>query len=605
MSKKSFQERIPKEHKGIQLNFCRTPTCENFGVSEDEYELNLHEKDKIATQGKRSARLYTISGVGKDESALRCKVCATERKHDPFRRQIFHQIKSNKAAHEQFGLISRYLDTPDIECPNEDCPSHTENLVSKVKKAGKTAAGAQRYRCGHCAISWTGDRTEKDVGSPELNKIFFKLLISRIAIRKIGFVLDMAPATIYRRLDFLHRQCLRFVGARERRLIEKKYDRIYLCTDTQIHVSNWTDRKIKKNAEFYGIGTADLESSYILAFNFNYDSDVEPNEIEQAAIDANDKILKKHNREYARLWLQYEYDDSLSEQNIHNLIPDADKMTEEELRDAIEALKSASEDYDDLETQLPHKGMAVHNEYSIIAHFMLIKRLLNGVEKTRFFMDQDTGFRTWYLAVFQDLIKANRSDGFHVNFEKGTTNDRKKRMFRDAAKRLEKLAGKSFRSMTKLEKANAATHLMMNDIQSLQQPKTKRDCMVANAIPSVPEPNKTIIPLTDITGLNLDHQSRLIQKGSLHAIDRFFAQLRRSLAMFERAISSGANKSRTYYGYSPYNPALYQKLGDIYRVYYNYCQISKKDNKTPAMRLGLAKGPVDLEKIIYLGKYDK
>lgn len=603
MSKKSFQARIPKEYQQGQLNFCRTPICENFGVSEEDHAVILHEKDIQTKRGKGANQLYAISGIGKDESALRCKVCAAERTNDPFRRQVYHQIKSNKAAYQQFQKVSQYLNTPDSKCPNEDCLSLNSGADNKIKKAGKTHAGTQRYRCGYCKISWTGERAEKDVGSPEANKRFFKLLISRIAIRKIGFVLDMPIGTVYRRLNFIHRQCMRFIGDRERQLVSKSYDRMYLCTDSQVQVSNWTDRKIKKNVEFYGIGTADLHSSYVLAFNFNYDADVDPNEVEQDAHDAKDATRKKHNREHARLWLQYEYDDALNDKSIKSLIPDADTMTEEELRDAKDALKSSSEDYDKDETQLPHKGMAVHNEYSIIAHFMLLKRLLAGSKKTRFFMDQDTGLRTWYLAVFHDLIKKKRSDGFHVSFEKGATNDMKKKLFRDAAKRLETITGKSFNGMTHQEKSQAATQIMMSDIQSLQYPRNERDNWVANAIPSVPEPQKVIMPITDISGLSLDHQSRLIQKGSLHAIDRFFAQIRRSLAMFERAMSSGANKSRTWYGYSPYNPSHYQKLGDIYRVYYNYCQVSGKDKKTPAMRLGLAKGPVTIEKIIYRGRY--
>lgn len=50
--------------------------------------------------------------------------------------------------------------------------------------------------------------------------------------------------------------------------------------------------------------------------------------------------------------------------------------------------------------------------------------------------------------------------------------------------------------------------------------------------------------------------------------------------------------------YSPYNPAIIQKLLDIYRVYYNYCAVGK-GGKTPAMRLGLAKGKIRIEDILY------
>jgi transposase-like protein len=604
MSKKSFQERIPKEYRGLQLNFCRTPICENFGVSEEANEINLHEKDKNAKLTTQASRLYAISGVGKDDSTIKCKECFKLKSSDPERRQIYHYIKSNRAAYEQFCKISSYLLSPSFQCPNPDCISNTTDGVNKVKKAGHTGAGTQRYRCGHCKKSWTGDRAERVFGKPEVNKQFFKLLISKVAIRKIAFITDMAPATIYRRIDHLHRQCLRFIGERESRLLVKKYDRLYLCTDSQVQVSNWTDKKVKKNVEFYGIGTADLYSSYIFAFNFNYDADVDPNDIEQDAIDANDAQLKKYHRQHARLWLQHEFKENVENKNLMSLIPDAHNMSKDELRDALNDLRSASEDYDDESTQLPHKGMAIHNEYSIIAHFMLLKKLFTNVGKTRFYMDQDVGLRTWYLAVFNDLIKSSRSDAFHVSFDKGTTNDNKKKVFRDGVKKLEKVSGKSFNLMSHREKSDAATVLMLNDVRALQSPKSPRDLWVSNAMPSVPEPNKIIEPITDITGLNQDHQSRLIQKGGLHAIDRFFAQVRRSLMMFERPISSGANKNRTWYGYSPYNPALYQKLADIYRVHYNYCQVSKKDGKTPAMRLGLAKGPVAIEKIIYRGRYE-
>lgn len=37
---------------------------------------------------------------------------------------------------------------------------------------------------------------------------------------------------------------------------------------------------------------------------------------------------------------------------------------------------------------------------------------------------------------------------------------------------------------------------------------------------------------------------------------------------------------------------------DIFRVFYNFVEVGE-DKQTPAMRLGLAKGKVDMEDIIY------
>jgi len=49
--------------------------------------------------------------------------------------------------------------------------------------------------------------------------------------------------------------------------------------------------------------------------------------------------------------------------------------------------------------------------------------------------------------------------------------------------------------------------------------------------------------------------------------------------------------------YSPYNPIVIQLLLNIWRVFYNLSKPGK-DGKTPAMRLGLSSGPVDVVRII-------
>jgi hypothetical protein len=78
--------------------------------------------------------------------------------------------------------------------------------------------------------------------------------------------------------------------------------------------------------------------------------------------------------------------------------------------------------------------------------------------------------------------------------------------------------------------------------------------------------------------------------------------------MFERPFPSGTNSRKIWYANAPYNPEMYQKLADIYRIYYNYCKAFKKKvngkKETPATKLGLAKGVVEVDKIIYFKKYN-
>jgi hypothetical protein len=70
------------------------------------------------------------------------------------------------------------------------------------------------------------------------------------------------------------------------------------------------------------------------------------------------------------------------------------------------------------------------------------------------------------------------------------------------------------------------------------------------------------------------------------------------LSLLERPVSSSASLGRRWFGYGPYKPVMVGKLLDIFRVFYNFVEVGR-DKQTPAMRLGLAKGKITVENIIY------
>jgi tetratricopeptide (TPR) repeat protein len=80
-------------------------------------------------------------------------------------------------------------------------------------------------------------------------------------------------------------------------------------------------------------------------------------------------------------------------------------------------------------------------------------------------------------------------------------------------------------------------------------------------------------------------------EASLHAIDRYFMQVRREIGELERGIAVASNAGRIWYCYSPYDPAMIQKLIDIHRVYYNFIQVGA-GGLTRAQRFGIAKGKI-------------
>ncbi len=102
------------------------------------------------------------------------------------------------------------------------------------------------------------------------------------------------------------------------------------------------------------------------------------------------------------------------------------------------------------------------------------------------------------------------------------------------------------------------------------------------------EPGKKVRFLTDDGERSAHDIARLFHYTSLHQVDRFFMQIRRSIAGLERAPSYPRRASRKWYLYGFYSPEMVEKCLTIYRTYFNY--IAKgKDRMTPAMRLGWRK----------------
>ena len=104
--------------------------------------------------------------------------------------------------------------------------------------------------------------------------------------------------------------------------------------------------------------------------------------------------------------------------------------------------------------------------------------------------------------------------------------------------------------------------------------------------------------LRDMGDYDLDHQAWLYNKASLHAVDTLFMQIRRRLTLWERGIHSQCNAGRVWNGYAHDNQKQIGKMLTILRACRNFI-LPGEDKKTPAERLGLAKGPVQYEDVLY------
>lgn len=482
--------------------------------------------------------------------------------------------------------------------------------LTELKKRGKTGAGRQRYQCKDCGTTFTDSNGSRKQRRSEINRLLFDLLMGKMPLRQIARVLRIDPKTLYRKIDFLHQQCLNYAAANERRILEgrPKIDRLYLATDRQAHISNWVSRYDKRNTEIYGIGTACLTSGYVFAFNFNFDQSLKQEDVELEAKQNGDLNRPKHHRKHARIWLNHEYAEAAKgkydreQDKKYKADSIVGQVVEETMLQAKEN-RSLSSEHIDEDTKLPRNGVLIHNEYTMLGHFFFLKSLFKHCDKTRFYMDLDSGLYNAYISAFKDEIKSGVSDGFLVKAAKDKNSHQKEQYRREALRLYKKVTGVSYRNLSPQERKQVEIQLIKEAMQHLTVIKSSTLQWLTYPIATMPEPEKMVAAVTNIKRLDEDHQAHLYRKSSLHAIDRFFMKLRRYSHLFERPIKTPSSSNRVWYGYSPYNLAMYTKVGDIARVYYNYCD-SNDDGETPAMRLGLAKGPVKIEKIIYFGKYD-
>jgi transposase-like protein len=513
-------------------------------------------------------------------------------------------LKSNLAIKEELDRLSGYL-APEQEpsCPDETCSNHNISVSTPktYQSFGKTSTGAKRFRCRVCwkTFSVSSNPTSRQ-RLIDKNEEVFRLLVNKVPMRRMCELAGINIHTLYRKIDFIHRQCLSFAAAQERRLMELPIRRLYLSVDRQTHLVNWERADEKRNIFLNAVGTADNKSGYVFGIHVNYDHDIDADQVEQDAFECGDTSIPGPFRQHARVWLAQDYEDALGK-NIRLRV-----SYKKDLKDSIQDAYDNSEVREDIEesevqtpeTGLPYSGMQVHSEYTLYAHFLLLRRLLENVEKIRFFLDQESGIRAACLSAFWIEVLEKRCDAFYVRVNKDLTINQKR-----------SLKARSIRELAEFRASSASyepltdydlRHIVIKErLQELVDIGKWNDRWLFYPFPDMSEPEKAICWLTDLQdrSYDTDHLAWLYSKGTLHGIDRFFMQARRRLSLLERPISTPSSEGRRWYGYSPYNPAMVGKVLDIFRVFYNFVEVGN-DKKTPAMRLGLLEGCISVGEVL-------
>lgn len=562
--------RLPHPFNGVNVNFCKNPLCSNFGKPA---ELEDRRGKKRGNEGS----LYRVGGQGTGLS-LHCHVCGTS-----------SVVKSNKAVYEEFERNLELLATPGgLHCPSVTCANYFKPVDSHPEcylAHGRTAIGTTRYRCKACKKTLSdGKRHHRQKTSHE-NKTVFQMLVAKVCITRIAQITGLGPATVYDKIDFLHDQCRKFLADRERRLPQMWFKRMRIATDMQDYMVNWPTKKLRKTIQFRAIASSCLDSGYVLACHPQLDSRFDTNEIQQAVMECGDLEKKPAFREYARLWNYQDYARALQ----------LDARTFTPVREDQDGAEHMTDD-----RQLPKQGAMVHIDYLAFGHFMYLHYLLaRNSGRVHFCLDADPGLANACLATWKDKFLRQQLDVAIMTCDKAATIDEKNAAIAKAVA-LKLKAEQEYPYLTPF-RAWLEYFLANSEIpyyQGVARAKFLRANEIEYPFIKKSEPGKRVTFLTDDGERDARSIAARFHYTSLHQVDRFFMQVRRSIAGLERAPQYPRRASRKWYLYGYYSPEMVEKMLTIFRTYFNF--IAKgEDDKTPAMRHGLAKGPIRFEDVIY------
>ena len=593
---------LPGVEREIQVNHCKMPACENFGVPA------RWQPSKPGPSGERDLA-YTLQ-KGKGVPGIRCKAC---RDGPP--------VKANAAIAREVARLSRESGIWRLEemagCRSEQCENHARPIglhPDSYRKRGKPPSGeGQIYECLSCGRRI---RVSEAVRLHDRHR--------RMAADIFGRIANKAPVrgccrgagirstdSYYKILDFVHRRCRAYSGTFDRAFIDGRLqlpEDMDIQTDAQSYRLNWISRMDRRNVELSGYATVHHDSAFVLAMHTNYDGHVDPFVVNKAAAVNGDLDVPEAFREYAQYWLM---GDELREGRSMGLRDSKARISLLRQIERLYARAESREDVENIELQVLNtsyttpffsRGLQVHLPYTAYAHWLIVHRILTGagVKRVQANFDIDSMGRAAFLSAFVDEVRRGDAHAFYVRATKYQTIDERREILRESRRAFEAFRGTLPPSVRK-NKNEVARRLMKTRIDMRQKHGKWDDEWVEHPLPTLNEPHKAMAWLTADTAIDEDRKADMFLRSGMGVIDNVFAKTRRLINPLERPLGTVSGRYTVWYGYSPYNVAMLEKYLTIFRAVSNFVFVGD-DGATPAMRLGLAKQPLGFEDILWPGQ---
>lgn len=583
----------------IQVNYCDNPSCQWFGEVQERFIKAPNKPYKYKLGGTETSKYIHCN-----TPIINVRDGIVINKHSV--------CYSNWGLAEEIKRLKIINTVKDIEpiyqfhydnCLNNISTPYT--IPKNFYHKGRSTSKSDKWQCKKCKKN-TNTLPSREISTNyhqqrnEVLPLFFKMLIRKVPVKRTCEILEINPTTYYGKLEWFYKRCLEFLERHETKPLKTKtFDRMWINTDNMVYYLNNIRKKGKGGDDYEDVEeqifkthitiSGDTHSQYIFRADINYNFNVNIEDIEEDTL----KYKEDHLCEYQSKNGAYRFPYCPQPPTLY------DNETYQEYEASLHVFERRKKYIE---------GVHLNSTYTTMAHYWLLKQSLKVI-KWRFVTDEDNSIITSLYRIFANEIKYNEAHHFLCKVER---NRRRKDAYRDyCASRKDLTLWKQRNGYENLTLSHLAslmlteqlsTHSFYNYTESnnKQYPVWAKN-PIHHPLPHVDEGVRMVDCTTNLTNYDNNHISNLLMNVDSRCTNAFIQQIRRSLSILERPLSTARGTEKSYI-YANINPKYAQFAVTTLRTYYNFCQEIKTlngEHETPAQRLGIANKIYNVYDILY------
>ncbi len=358
-------DKLPLAADGLQLNFCKTLACDNFGLSD--------------------AQRYIVQYVNPKRPAMVCRECGA-----------FPPLLNNHDVAAELSRLRQLHSDGLPACRNPQCDAFGLSVATHKHRyhAFGYSGDRQRYRCKSCQLTFV-DRWSGLNSKLECQQALLSLLFMGYPVREICRRLAINPKTFYDHIEQIASRCRRKLATFDARWVNhaKHYEL----------ASHYQPLQPQSDNGVVWIATGDAHSGYVLCQHSNYARDEQPSgPVDHDPFHQPARFVSPSYLPEAQMAFTGE-----APQQLHQRIDRQYQtiLARGNVEDPIGNLRHF---------HYPAKGALIRAPYTSYAHFLHVVDLCQADKRLSLYLPQDPLLRSAALSVCLARIRQHSVDLLYV-----------------------------------------------------------------------------------------------------------------------------------------------------------------------------------------------